>query len=163
MPVADLIAEVLLKQGSARGGAADLPPGEFLPHTSPVLVLDRITIATPGYLRARVKLERDSPFILDKLGVPHWCALEFMSQAVAALEGISARLRDEAPPIGYLLGTRCLRSSMEYLPADALFDVQVTEVLAHPDGFASFDGKLSWDSGEVSCRLSVFKESIATS
>ena len=163
MPVADLIAEVLLKQGIAPGNAADLLPGEFLPHTSPVLVLDRIIVATPGFLRARMKLERDSPFILDKLGVPHWCALEFMSQAVAALEGIRARLRGETPPIGYLLGTRCLRSSVEYLPADTPFEVQVQEVLSHPDGFASFDGKLSWDTGVVSCRLSVFKESVETS
>jgi len=163
MPDVDLLAEVLAARAGAPGAGLDLRPGDFLPHASPVLALEAITHATSGCLEGRVKLEPDSPFIVEELGVPHWCALEFMSQAVAALEGLRARLRGEAPPIGYLLGTRSLRSPVEYLPAEALYTVRVEEVLAHPDGFAAFDGSIRWDAGEISCRLSVFRESISES
>jgi len=158
VPDEDLLARLALREGGAAGQAC-VAPGDLVPHAPPVLALRRISEATSKSLVASVLLEQDGPFSLPGRGVPYWCALEFMSQAVAALEGLRARLRGEPPPVGYLLGTRLLRASTEYLPEAQEMEVRVEELLAHGEGFAAFDCCLGWSGGELRCRLSVFRES----
>jgi len=157
VPGEDLLEAVARRTGDGAGEAC-VSPGEFVPHAPPVLALKRITAATPKRLVACVQLEPDGPLSVPGRGVPYWCALELMSQAVAALEGLRARSRGEPPPVGYLLGTRLLRASAEYLPEGEEMEVCVEELLAHGDGFASFDCRLGWSGGELGCRLSVFRE-----
>ena len=82
-----------------------------------------------------------------------------MSQAIAALEGIRASLRGEPLPIGYLLGTRCLSSTSEYLPLGTEFEVVVEEIKSHSNGLAYFSCAFVWDDNSVRCDISVFRKS----
>jgi predicted hotdog family 3-hydroxylacyl-ACP dehydratase len=147
---------------AARRPVLDMPiAGEalaaLLPHAPPILALEAILAADDASLLARARASRDSPFCEGERGVPFWVALEFMGQAVAALEGLKARRVGRPPPVGYLLGTRRMAAGPGQMPADAELLVRVVEAGAGPDGLAAFDGCVSWDGGELACRFSVYR------
>ena len=79
---------------------------QLLPHSGPMVLLDRVVVADDESMCAEVRIRSDSFFCADG-GVGAWVGLEYMAQTIGAYAGYTAWLRGEPIKIGYLLGTRC--------------------------------------------------------
>ena len=128
-----------------------------VPHVPPVLSLSRLEAVGDNTLTATATIGRDSIFCSSDQGVPVWIALEYLGQAVAALEGIRASREGRPVPLGYLLGTRRFVTPIEVFPVGAQLTITVTEVHAAPDGLAVFDGRISAGTVTLDCRFSVYR------
>lgn len=129
----------------------------IVPHVPPVLSLGRLEAADEHSLTAWVEVNKDSIFCVGPDGVPVWVALEYLGQAVAALEGLRALNEGRAVPMGYLLGTRQLETPIESFPIGAELRIKVAEVHASPNGLAVFDGSISMPNVTLECRFSVYR------
>jgi predicted hotdog family 3-hydroxylacyl-ACP dehydratase len=132
-------------------------PAEVLPHRPPLLLLTRICSWHEDGLVAEVDVDPTSPFAESGLGVPRWVGLEYMAQAVGALDGV--RLRTSGLPVspGYLLGTRTLDQVDGYFRDGTTLRISVQEVLQGDNGLGIFSCRL--DDGErfLCCQLTVYR------
>jgi len=79
---------------------------ELLPHVPPMLLLDELLDAGPGFARCAVRITEDSVFV-EEGRVRAVVALEYMGQTAAALAGLESREGGgRRPAAGLLLGTR---------------------------------------------------------
>ncbi len=108
---------------------SELPIGDLLPHGSEMTLIDRLVEYTPQRSVATLTVRSNSKFSAPT-GVPAWVGIEYMAQAIAAHSGYEARLRGEAAPIGFLLGTRDYRSEVGEFPLGATLAIAVEPLLA---------------------------------
>src|SRR2546426_3960121 len=89
-------------------GENEVEPPEIrslVPHSGPMVLLDRVVSVDEESLCAEVLIRADSMFCAAG-GVGAWVGLEYMAQAIAAYAGYGARLRGAPVKIGFLLGSR---------------------------------------------------------
>ena len=110
---------------------ATVPIAELLPHGPEMTLIERLVEYSPQRSVATVTVRRDSPFFEDS-GVPSWVGIEYMAQTIAAHAGYEARLRGQAPAIGFLLGTRSYRSEVGAFALDATLTISVHPLFADP-------------------------------
>ncbi|KIC39847.1 hypothetical protein RA27_17180 [Ruegeria sp. ANG-R] len=115
-----------------------------MPHDRPMALLDRLVEAQNGRLKAEVRIDSDTMFCRPDEGVPSYLSLEYMAQAVAALDGFWKAQRGCAPAIGFLLGTRAMSLSRPFFDVGEVLTVTVEERF-NDGNMASFDGRI--DSG----------------
>ena len=122
-----------------------------------MLLLSRVVSWDAGSLVGEVDVAINSPFAEPGLGVPRWVGLEYMAQAVGALDGI--RLREAGRPIlpGYLLGTRRLDDIGGYFADSARLRITVQEILQDPNGLGVFTCRLDDGKQPLSCQLMVYR------
>ncbi len=132
-------------------------PAEVLPHRLPMLLLTQIVSWGSDDLIGEVAVSADSPFFEPGLGIPRWVGIEYMAQAVGALDGI--RLREAAQPVppGYLLGTRRLDQTDGYFQSGATLRITVREVLKGDNGLGVFSCLLEDGARSLSCQLTVYR------
>ena len=113
---------------------------ELVPHAPPMLLLDELLEAGPGFARCAVRLREDSPFVENGRVRALW-ALEYMGQAAAALAGLEARAKGSRPRNGFLLGTRELTLAV---PSFEVGDELLVEVVEEyrDDRLSSFRGRV---------------------
>ena len=90
---------------------AAIPIHELLPHGPEMIVIDRLVSYDPRRSVAEAEISDRSVFF-ERTGVPAWAGIEYMAQAIAAHGGFEARLRGEAPAVGFMLGTRAYECSV---------------------------------------------------
>ncbi|WP_420583804.1 hypothetical protein [Ruegeria sp.] len=117
---------------------------QFMPHDRPMALLDRLVETQNGRLTAEVRIGPDSMFNRPGEGVPSYLSLEYMAQAVAALDGFWKVQRGREPSIGFLLGTRAMPLSRPFFDVGEVLTVTVEERF-NDGNMASFDGRV--DSG----------------
>ncbi len=88
------------------------PIAALVPHKPPMLLLDRVLSYSTDFVSCEVEIRVDSPFVRDGV-VPAIVGLEYMAQCVATFAGLSARDKDEAPRVGFLLGSRDVRFDVD--------------------------------------------------
>ncbi len=136
-------------------------PRDILPHDPPMVLLSAIdpSSLTEESLAAFVEITKDSPFFDESLcGVPSVFALEYMAQTMAALVGLKRRNMRLEPRIGFVLGTRSIKTYIEKFENARRYRVDVK--LDFTDGsFASFDVKItdSLDNVVAEGRLNAFE------
>ncbi|WP_297573157.1 hypothetical protein [uncultured Deefgea sp.] len=114
-------------------------PHEVLPHAAPMILLDRIIQFDAHSLTAALTVPADSLFNDPILGgVPAYVAIEYMAQAIAALDGCHARRSGQAPKIGFLLGTRHFASNVPCFKPGTQLTICVNEVIKGDNGMAVF-------------------------
>lgn len=129
----------------------------LVPHSGPMVLLDRVVSADEETLCAEVRIRSDSLFCVDG-AVGAWVGLEYMAQAIGAYAGYAARLRGEPVRLGYLLGTRCYECSRSVFPAGSLLRICVKRILQSDNGLGSFECRIEDESGLIaSGNLSVFQ------
>lgn len=111
---------------------------ELVPHSGPMILLDRVLAADEESLVAEVLIRSDSMFC-DAQGVGVWVGVEYMAQAIAAHAGYLAGLRGEAVKVGFLLGARRYETSTPLFAIDSVLQVQVRRVLQGENGLAAFE------------------------
>jgi predicted hotdog family 3-hydroxylacyl-ACP dehydratase len=130
---------------------------QLLPHSGPMVLLDRVVAADEESLCAEVRIRSDSLFCVDGV-VGAWLGLEYMAQAIGAYAGYNARLRGEPIRLGYLLGTRCYECTRPIFAVSTLLRIHVKRVLQSENGLASFACRIDDENGQVaSANLSVFQ------
>ena len=136
----------------------DLPDiRSLLPHSGPMVLLDRVVAVDDESLCAEVRLRRDSLFCVDG-AVGAWVGLEYMAQAIGAYAGYRARRRGEPVRIGYLLGTRHYECHKPQFTAGSRLQIHVKRLWQSEEGLASFDCRIEDDSGVLaSAQLTVFQ------
>ncbi|WP_444998347.1 ApeP family dehydratase [Aliikangiella sp. IMCC44359] len=114
--------------------------GELIPHSDPMVLLDKVVEQSEQSLTAEITIREESRFYdLQEQGVPTWVAIEYMAQAIAALAGVRSKLNNEPINLGFLLGTRKFHIINQFLPADKTYQIEVEQLYMDDSGLASFD------------------------
>ncbi|MGP3590613.1 ApeP family dehydratase [Vagococcus sp. WN89Y] len=133
------------------------PPGEYLPHDAPMILLDEVLDVSEESAHCRVTVSKHgvlSPFIDAAGNLPGWYALELMAQSIGVWSGWHRQQRgEESIALGMVLGARELTCAQGAFPADAVLDIHIT-LLMQDERFGSFEcviqhGEATLASGRV--------------
>lgn len=109
-----------------------LPPGDYLPHQKPLLLLDEVVSVTGQSSVSRVYVDCDhalAPFI-DKDGVPGYFALELMAQNIGIWAGYWHLERTGRKiEFGMMLGGRGLDFKVPYFDMGLILDIRAKMLL----------------------------------
>lgn len=90
------------------------PVAELVPQRPPMLLLDEVLAADADAITCLAVIRPGNLFLVD--GRVHAAtALEYMAQAIAALAGLHARARGQAPALGLIAACRDLELFAEHL------------------------------------------------
>lgn len=105
------------------------PVAELVPQRPPMLLVDEVLAAGDDTITCAALVRPDNLFVAG--GRAHASvALEYMAQAAAALAGLHARARGEAPGFGMIAACRDLVLHAEHLLAGDLLHITATRVYA---------------------------------
>jgi predicted hotdog family 3-hydroxylacyl-ACP dehydratase len=129
----------------------------LVPHSGPMVLLDRVISADEESLCAEVRIRSDSLFCLAG-NVDAWIGLEYMAQAIGAYAGYTAHLRGEPVKVGYLLGTRCYECTRPVFTVGTVLRIHVKRVLQSENGMGSFECRIDDANGQLaSANLAVYQ------
>jgi predicted hotdog family 3-hydroxylacyl-ACP dehydratase len=129
----------------------------LVPHSGPMVLLDRVISADEESLCAEVRIRSDSLFCLAG-NVDAWIGLEYMAQAIGAYAGYTAHLRGEPVKVGYLLGTRCYECTRPVFTVGTVLRIHVKRVLQSENGMGSFECRIDDENGQLaSANLAVYQ------
>lgn len=143
------------------------PIAELVPHQGAMCLLDSLLEADDESLVAEVTPSPDDLFA-DTRGIPGWVGIEWLAQAIAAWSGTRAVASGDEPRIGFLLGSRRYRCSVEHFPFDHPVRVVIALNYIADNGLGAFSGQLLDAAGVelANATLSVFEpdgpEALAT-
>jgi len=132
----------------------------LIPHSSPMILLDRIIDFDEHTLSAGLVVRDDGLLGNDKT-VPAWAGIEYMAQAVAAYAGIKSKRAGEPIKLGFLLGTRRYTSNVASFDVSTALTVQVKNII-QDDKLGVFDCKIYGTGIEISANLNVYQPPIET-
>lgn len=113
----------------------------FVPHQRGMSLLDLILQVDTERLRAQVTPVRGDLFASPS-GIPGWVGLEWMAQAVAAWAGVQEVAAGGNPLVGFLLGSRRYRCSVESFSFDEPVLVDIQQDFRADNGLAAFHCQL---------------------
>lgn len=121
------------------------PAAVWLPHGSPMKLLDQLIAVTDEQVHCQVSTCRTgvlAPFLTPQGELPAWFGVEIMAQTVGVWSGWHASQRGVTliPP-GMLLGGRGWKAHQPRFPADATLDITMT-LLMRDDRMGSFEGEI---------------------
>ncbi|WP_028455808.1 ApeP family dehydratase [Chitinilyticum litopenaei] len=123
---------------------------EVLPHAAPMILLDRIVGYDAERLTAELTVPAEGLFNdPEHGGVPAWVGIEYMAQAVAALDGCLRRDAGLPPKIGFLLGTRQYACAVPVFRPGQVLSVNVVEAIRGENGMAVYEAR-------IECETAVF-------
>src|SRR5574341_2405150 len=120
----------------------------LLPHSGPMVLLDRVIAADEESLCAEVRIRQNSLFC-NAGGVGAWVGLEYMAQAIGAYAGYAAKLRGDPIRIGFLLGTRRYQCSQPQFAVGSLLTVYAKRIFQSENGLASFECHIDDENGQL--------------
>jgi predicted hotdog family 3-hydroxylacyl-ACP dehydratase len=139
------------------GTPVDYALADLVAHSGPMRLIDRALEADASGMVAEVTIREDCLFFRDG-GVGGWVGIEFMAQTVGAWAGWNARLRGEAPKMGFLLGTRRYSCSRPVFRAGERLLIQVRQEFWAESGMGQFACTISIEGETVaSAALTVFE------
>ena len=136
---------------------AAIPVDELLPQGPEMIVIDRLESYAPDKSTAVAEVSERSVFF-DRTGVPAWAGIEYMAQAIAAHAGFEARLRGEAPAIGFVLGTRAYECSVDEFPNGCRVTVSVEPEFVEAS-FAAFKCTIAIDRVVATAVVNTYRPS----
>ncbi|WP_018623677.1 ApeP family dehydratase [Kangiella aquimarina] len=140
------------------------PVSEFVPHSAPMVLIDKIVDFDESSLVAEFSVSAESRFFqTDIPGIESWVGVEYMAQAIAALAGIRAFLVNQPVNLGFLLGTRKLELFQQQFNNNQTYTVQIKELYMDDSGLGSFDCSIVQNNQCVcAAKLNVFETSDQT-
>jgi predicted hotdog family 3-hydroxylacyl-ACP dehydratase len=129
----------------------------LVPHSGPMVLLDRVISVDEDSLCAEVGIRSDSLFFTG-VGVGAWVGIEYMAQSIAAYVGYTAQLRGDPVRIGFLLGVRRYECSRPIFALGSVLRVHVLRVWQSESGLGSFECRIDDAEGQVATAiLTVFQ------
>lgn len=131
---------------------------DLLPHREPMVLIDRLLVATEKTLHAVARVPEQGLFeVPSRPGSVLAAAfgLEAMAQAIAAWDGYWCLIAGQPIRVGLILGVRDFRSSAATFAAGTQLQISAEIVIQTDDGVGVFDCVI--DAGPVtqSARLTV--------
>lgn len=115
----------------------------LVPHSAPMVLLDRVLSADTDDLCAEVRIHAGSMFFDPAAGgVGSWVGMEYMAQAIAAHAGWLALQRGDAVKVGFLLGARKYEATRPLFAAGGVLHVHVHRVLQGENGLGAFECRI---------------------
>src|SRR5690606_27211697 len=135
------------------------PVAELVPHSPPMVLLDRIIHYEDQALTAEIGISPASMFYEQAVdGVPAWVGIEYMAQAISALSGLRSRERGQPVQLGLLLGSRKVQLHTKVFHSGERYSVSVRQLVWDPSGLANFEGRIfQGDQLCVEARINVFE------
>lgn len=102
---------------------------KILPHSYPMILIDDIEEINlkEGYIIANVTIQEDNIFFEKELdGVSYLLGIEFMAQTIAAYAHF--KHNSPTPRIGFLLGTRSYKSSVQKFQKGHKYIIKAKEI-----------------------------------
>ncbi len=127
---------------------------ELIPHTGPMILLDRVIAFDDNSLSAGLVV-RSGLFGDDKT-VPAWLGIEYMAQTIGAYAGMKARLAGEPIRLGFLLGTRRYSGNAAEFKVGTPLTVQVEKIM-QDDRLGAFECRILGEGIEISANLNVYQ------
>ncbi|CNE92016.1 putative dehydratase [Yersinia rohdei] len=104
----------------------------YLPHQSPMVMLDTLHDVGEAFAECRVTLGEDgvlAPFLDDQGCLPNWFAVELMAQTIGVWRGWHGLEQAIPPTIGMLLGGRAISCDLPVFPAGSELHICVNLIL----------------------------------
>ena len=132
------------------------PIHDLLPHSAPMVFLERIVSYDEHRLCATVPITADSVFA-EAEGVPAWVGLEYMGQAIAALAGIHARANNEPVRLGFLVSSRSYKPQVSHFAPGWELTITIEAVTLNTTGLRVFECSIyNADNCLVTANLNVY-------
>lgn len=113
---------------------------QLVPHSGPMVLLDRVLEADDDAICATVGICADSLFYSAEAGgVGSWVGVEYMAQAIAAHAGYLAWREGRPIQVGFLLGARKYSTVAPAFAAGSTLFVRARLVLRGENGLSAFD------------------------
>ncbi len=129
--------------------AARYRPSDVIAHRGPMLLIDEIAGVGEDWLECLVHHRQPGLFADTAGNTPSWVGLEYMCQAIAALEG-TQRLAKKLPiALGFVLGTRCLQTQIPYFRHGQTIHVRVDEEMKNQTSLGVYTGKILGANAEL--------------
>lgn len=126
----------------------------LLPHSGPMVLLDRVLSVDHDSLCAEVRIGAGS-MLAQPQGVGAWVGIEYMAQAIAAHAGWLAQRRGEPVKVGFLLGARKYEATLGFFAPGCVLQVHVQRMLLADNGLGAFDCRIDVDGGAASVATAV--------
>lgn len=138
-----------------------LPPGDYLPHDAPMLLLESVESVSEETAVCRVTVSGQgvlAPFLNAEGGLPGWYALELMAQTVGVWSGWHRQQQGRSSiTLGMVLGARELVCAAGQFPANILLTVSI-KLLMQDERFGSFECAITADGCTLGTgRVNTFK------
>ncbi|ATM94743.1 putative dehydratase [Yersinia frederiksenii] len=117
----------------------------YLPHQSPMVMLDELCSVGKEDAECRVTLSEDgvlAPFLDADGCLPNWFAIELMAQTIGVWRGWHGLEQAMPPSIGMLLGGRAISCELPVFPAGSELRVYVHLIL-QDEKMGSFECSIS--------------------
>jgi len=134
---------------------------ELLPHRQPMLLINDIVNVDQSTSSAITYIDAEAPFFEKGKGVPAYIGLEYMGQTAALIAGYQLKHDLVDPHLGFLLGTRSFKSTVDYFEVDGTLIIECKEKAVVGDSLATFDCKIRYQENDVvlaAANLSVFRK-----
>lgn len=138
-----------------------LPPGDYLPHDAPMMLLDEVVEVSDEAATCRVTVSANgvlAPFLNAQGNLPGWFALEVMAQTVGVWSGWHRHQRGETHiALGMVLSARDLHCEDGHFAAGSTLTI-TTHRLMQDARFGSFECTI--ESGQTplaSGRINTFQ------
>ncbi len=129
----------------------DFSLDRLLPHSSSMLLLDRVAHVDDDQAIAEVTLSAEHLFADEQGRIPTYFGMELMAQTIGVWSG-NQKLKQHKPVyLGFLLGSRKFEAKQAFLPLEQKLTVLVKPVL------------MDEDLGLFSCELYAGDKLLATS
>ncbi|MCU6667366.1 3-hydroxy-fatty acyl-ACP dehydratase [Enterobacteriaceae bacterium H4N4] len=119
-----------------------LPPGDYLPHDAPMLLLETVEDVSEETAVCRVTVSGQgvlAPFLNAEGCLPGWYALELMAQSVGVWSGWHRQQEGrESSTLGMVLGARELVCDAGQFAANSLLTVSIKRLM-QDERFGSFE------------------------
>ncbi|SDU24042.1 ApeP family dehydratase [Halopseudomonas salegens] len=117
------------------------PVAPYVPHRGDICLLERLLEVNDDYLLAEVIPTENNLFARPQ-GIPAWVGIEWLAQAVSAWAGVQSALHNQAPQIGFLLGTRRYRCDPLHFAFNQPVRAQIIPDFRADNGLGAFNGCL---------------------
>ena len=135
----------------------DLPAEQLVPHRGAMLLLERIIDADADGAAAQAIIRAGDLFYRPE-GTGAWVGIEYMAQTIAAWAGWRARQQNEAPKVGFLLGTRRYLCHRSFFKEGETLHIDVQREIEAGNGLGRFDCSIRIGELEVARgQLTVFE------
>lgn len=115
---------------------------QLLPHTAPMILIDRVVAVGKETLQAELEIRPDSLFQTGT-GVGAWVGIEYMAQSIAAWAGYQELCQGGRAKIGFLLGSRRYHCAVPEFATGMRLGVSVQLLLQAENGLGSFECRIT--------------------
>lgn len=137
-----------------------MPASHYLPHDTPMVLIDRVCAIGDRHARCRVIVGAEGvlrPFLNAHGDLPVWYALEMMAQTIGVWSGWHGRRRGDPPRPGMLLGARALHCTQPVFRSGSELDISIS-LLLQDERIGSFECLIQLDGETLaSGRLNTYQ------